>query len=198
MISAGAALTAPDSTVTITLVNVIADGELSPSGRLRDGRLTPFYVTSAPPVSSPMWAIRHEGEVMRELPDLRHPALAARGRHPVLAVYDGSAASKHALAYAAGLARRTDRWLVIVRIWRFGARQVERLRRLRAELADTDLGGLDIEIVARIGDPARELIRATAERRADALVIGASRRLTRAAMTVRVVRRAACPAVVVP
>ena len=41
---------------------------------------------------------------MRELPDLRHPALAARSRHPILAVYDGSAASKRALAYAAGLA----------------------------------------------------------------------------------------------
>jgi hypothetical protein len=89
---------------------------------------------------------------MCELPDLRHPALAARGRHPILAVYDGSAASKHALAYAAGLARRTDRWL----------------------------------------------IRAVAERRADALVIGASQWLTRAPMTVRVLRRAACPAVVVP
>ena len=72
------------------------------------------------------------------------------------------------------------------------------MRRLRAELADTDLGGLDIEILSRVGDPARELIRATAERRADALVMGASRRLTRASMTVRVVRRAACPAVVVP
>lgn len=33
---------------------------------------------------------------MRELPDLRHPALAARGKRPILAVYDGSAASKHA------------------------------------------------------------------------------------------------------
>jgi len=135
---------------------------------------------------------------MREQPDLRHPALAARGRHPILTVYDGSAASKHALAYAAGLARRADHWLVIVRIWRFGARQAERMRRLRAELADTDLGGLDIEIVFRIGDPVRQLIRATAERRADALVIGGSRRLTRAALTARVVRRAACPAVVVP
>ena len=41
---------------------------------------------------------------MRELPDLRHPALAAHGRHPILAVYHGSAASKRALAYAAGLA----------------------------------------------------------------------------------------------
>ena len=135
---------------------------------------------------------------MRELPDLRHPALAARGKHPILAVYDGSAASKHALAYAAGLARRADRWLVIVCIWRFGARQSERMRQLPAELADIDLGGLDIEILSRTGDPARELIRATVEHRADALVISGSRRLTRAAMTARMMRRAACPAVVVP
>ena len=135
---------------------------------------------------------------MRELPDLRHPALAARGRHPIMAVYDGSAASKRALAYAAGLARRADRWLVIVRTWRWDVRMAGRTQRLRAELADADLGGLDIEIVPRIGDPARELIRAAAERRADALVIGASRRLTRAPMTARVVRHAACPTVIVP
>ena len=135
---------------------------------------------------------------MRELPDLRHPALAARGRHPIMAVYDGSAASKRALAYAAGLARRADRWLVIVRTWRWDVRMAGRTQRLRAELADADLGGLDIEVIARIGDPARELIRAAAERRADALVIGASRRLARAAMTARVVRGATCPAVVVP
>jgi nucleotide-binding universal stress UspA family protein len=40
--------------------------------------------------------------------------------------------------------------------------------------------------------------RAAAERRADALVIGASRRLTPVPMTARVVRRVTCPAVVVP
>jgi nucleotide-binding universal stress UspA family protein len=135
---------------------------------------------------------------MRELPDLRHPALAARGRHPILTVYDGSAASKRALAYAAGLARRADRWLVIVRVWRWEVRQAERVRRLHAQLADADLGGLDLEIVVLIGDSARELIRAAAERRADALVIGASRRFTPVPITARVVRRAACPAVVVP
>lgn len=134
---------------------------------------------------------------MRELPDLRHPALAERHRHPILAVYDGSAASKHALAYAAGLARRTDRWLVVVRVWPFGARQTEPMGRLRGELADVDLGGLDLKLVSLIGG-ARELIRATAECRANALVIGASRRLTRSLMTARLVRRAACPAVVVP
>ena len=135
---------------------------------------------------------------MRELPDLRNPALAARGRYPIMTVYDGSAASKRALAYAAGLARRADGWLVIVRIWRWEVRQAERMRRLRAGLAEADLGGLDIEIVSRIGDPARELIWATAEHRADALVVGASRRLIPVPMTVRVVRRVTCPAVIVP
>ncbi|HZR49650.1 MAG TPA: universal stress protein [Streptosporangiaceae bacterium] len=135
---------------------------------------------------------------MREQPDLRHPALAARGRHPVMTVYDGSATSKHALAYAAGLARRSDGWLVILRIWRIGAGQAGRIRRLRTELAESDLGGLDIEIISRIGDPVKELVTATAERRADALVLGASRRPSRALITSRLMRRAACPTVIVP
>lgn len=136
---------------------------------------------------------------MREEPDLRHPALAAHGRHPIMAVYDGSPASKHALAYAVGLARRADHWLVILRLWRIAAiGQAQQMRRLRTELADADLGGLDIEIISRTGDPAKELIRVTAERRADALVIGASRHLPGALMRARVTRRAACPTVVVP
>ncbi len=135
---------------------------------------------------------------MREQPDLRHPALAACGRHPVMTVYDGSATSKHALAYAAGLARRSDGWLVILRIWRIGAGQAGRIRRLRTELAESDLGGLDIEIISRIGDPVKELVTATAERRADALVLGASRRPSRALITSRLMRRAACPTVIVP
>lgn len=135
---------------------------------------------------------------MRQQPDLRHPALAARGRHPIMAVYDGSATSKHALAYAAGLARQSDRWLVILRIWRIGAGQAGRIRRLRTELAESDLGGLDIEIISRIGDPVKELIAATAERRADAVVLGASRGLPRAMVTARLMRRAACPTVIVP
>jgi nucleotide-binding universal stress UspA family protein len=140
----------------------------------------------------------HEGVVMYEPHDLRHQTLDAQDRHPILAVYDGSAGGKNALAYAAGLARRSDRWLVIVRIWRSSIRQAERMRRLRDELAGVDLSGLDVEIVFRVGAPARELIRVTTERRADALVIGASHRLSRTPTTVRVVRRAACPAVMVP
>lgn len=38
-------------------------------------------------------------------------------RHPVLAGYTGSDAARHALAYAAGMARRLDRWLVVVYVW---------------------------------------------------------------------------------
>ena len=38
---------------------------------------------------------------MRELPDLRHPVLAARSRHRIMTVYDGWAVGNRALAYAA-------------------------------------------------------------------------------------------------
>ena len=145
---------------------------------------------------------------MKQSPELSHPAPAGCGRHPILAGYDGSAPSKHALAYAAGLARRADRWLVIVRTWRIGGlipapltrdAQAERLRQLRAELADTDLTGLDVEIIVRIGDPAAELLKMAADRRADAIVIGAARRFRHlAGVPARLARRACCPAVVVP
>jgi nucleotide-binding universal stress UspA family protein len=127
-----------------------------------------------------------------------------------MAGYDGSPASERALAYATGLARRADRWLVVVRIWRLGGlvsapltrdAHTERVRQLRAELAGTDLLGLDVETVSRVGDPAAELIKVAEQRQADVLVIGASRRKKRirsASVPTQVVRRASCPAVVVP
>jgi nucleotide-binding universal stress UspA family protein len=135
---------------------------------------------------------------MRELPDWRHPAPAARDKHPVLAVYDGTAASGHALACAAGVAGRAGHWLAVARVWRLAAFQAGRMRRLRAELAGISLGCLDVEIVSLARDPARELIRAAAEHRADALVIGAPRRLVPGPMAARVMRRVDCPVVVVP
>src|SRR5260370_19090721 len=36
--------------------------------------------------------------------------------HPILAGYDGSASSRHALAYAAGMARRHDGYLIVVHV----------------------------------------------------------------------------------
>lgn len=126
-------------------------------------------------------------------------------RHPVLIGYDGSEASRHALAYAAGMARRLDRWLVVVHIWQANGIAFvppgDRMRWLRTELVDADLTGLDIEIIVRQGDPARELRRVTTERDADAVVIGAPGRfLHRFAGSVPawLARHARCPAVIVP
>ncbi|MGH3408484.1 MAG: universal stress protein [Streptosporangiaceae bacterium] len=77
----------------------------------------------------------------------------------------------------------------------------ERMQWLRRELADADLTGLRIEMIIRHGVPARELRRVTAERVADAIVIGAAERFPhRFAGSVpgRLARHARCPAVVVP
>ena len=64
---------------------------------------------------------------------------SAEHRYPILTGYDGSTASRRALAYAAGMARRLDRWLVVVHVWRpIGSAVVplaELMRWLRAELA---------------------------------------------------------------
>jgi nucleotide-binding universal stress UspA family protein len=126
-------------------------------------------------------------------------------RHPVLTGYDGSNASRHALAYAAGMARRLDRWLVVVHVWRpNGVAFVpltERMRWLRTELADADLTGLDIEMIVRPGDPARELRSITMERNADAIVIGAPERFLHrftGSVPAWLARHARCPAVIVP
>jgi nucleotide-binding universal stress UspA family protein len=130
---------------------------------------------------------------------------AAERRHPVLAGYDGSDASRHALAYAAGMAWRLDRWLVVVHIWNGGgfayAPLTERMRWLRTELADADLTGLDLELIVRCGHPARELRRVTAERNADAIVIGAPERFWHrfaGSGPAWLARHAPCPAVIVP
>jgi nucleotide-binding universal stress UspA family protein len=130
---------------------------------------------------------------------------AAEHRHPILAGYDGSNASRHALAYAAGMARRLDRWLVVAHVWRGDGLAfvplTERTRWLREELASTDLTGLDIEMIVRYGHPARQLRRVAAERNADAIVIGAPHRLPHrfaGSVPAWLARHARCPAVIVP
>lgn len=126
-------------------------------------------------------------------------------RHPVLAGYNGSDTARHALAYAAGMARRLDRWLVVVYVWRgtgFAPISLaEQMRWLQADLADSDLSGLDIEMIVRCGNPASELRRMTAERNADVIVIGASKRSRHrfaGSVPARLARHAWCPAVIVP
>ena len=103
------------------------------------------------------------------------------------------------------MARRLDGWLVVVHVWRGNGfvfvPLTERMRWLRTELAGADLTGLDIEIIVRYGRPARELRRVTAERGADAIVIGAPERFPHrfaGSVPAWLARHAECPAVIVP
>ena len=92
--------------------------------------------------------------------------------HPVIAGYNGSPSARNALAYAAGMARRLDRPLLIVYVTSPGVycepmtgqvvgllRDADSLERwLLAELDLTaDSGGLEVHVRTRRGSPAREL-----------------------------------------
>ncbi len=135
--------------------------------------------------------------------------------HPVVAGYDGSPSSRHALAYAAGMSRRLARPLLVVYVSQpgvycepltgavLGARdQQETERWLLTELDEVcDRGGIEVAILTRRGNPARELAAAAAEAGADALVIGApGQRWHHLAGSVPgwLARHAHCPVIVVP
>ncbi|HEY5354141.1 MAG TPA: universal stress protein [Streptosporangiaceae bacterium] len=154
-------------------------------------------------------------------PDPRSEPLAGGGRvlelnHPVVVGYDGSRSSRHALAYAAGMARRLGRPLLLAYITSPGifceplsgqviapARDSEETHRwLLAELDEVcDREGLDVRIVTRQGSPARELAAAADEFSADALVIGAPARVwhhVAGSVPGWLARHAHCPVIVVP
>jgi nucleotide-binding universal stress UspA family protein len=143
-------------------------------------------------------------------------ASALRLQHPVIAGYDGSASSRNALAYAAGVSRRLGRPLLVVYVCSSGVycepltgqvvgvpRDVEALERwLLAEL-DQVTGDAEVEVHVRTrrGSPARELAAAAEEFSADALVIGAPKHIWhRVAGSVSgwLARHARCPVIVVP
>jgi nucleotide-binding universal stress UspA family protein len=136
--------------------------------------------------------------------------------HPVVVGYDGSAASRNALAYAAGMARRLGRTLLVAYITSPALfcepltgqviapvrDSTETHRWLLAELDEVcDRTGLDVCIVTRQGSPARELAAAADEFHADALVIGAPGRLWHqlaGSVPGWLARHAHCPVIVVP
>jgi len=166
--------------------------------------------------------------VARERPDQRdparqlsrkdHPAYAgARDQgHPVVIGYDGSPSSRNALAYAAGLARRLARPLLVVYVVPFGVYcepmtgQVICAARDRGELDSwllaeldqvCDREGLEVSVMARRGNAAKELAAAADSSSADALVVGApGRRLHHVAGSIPawLARHARCPVIVVP
>jgi nucleotide-binding universal stress UspA family protein len=141
---------------------------------------------------------------------------ALRLEHPVIAGYDGSAPSRNALAYAAGLSVRLGRPLLVMYVCSSGVycepltgqvvgvpRDAEALERwLLAELDQvTGNAQVDVHVRTRRGSPARELAAAAEEFSADALVIGAPGRFWhRVAGSVSgwLARHARCPVIVVP
>ncbi|MBV9094632.1 MAG: universal stress protein [Streptosporangiaceae bacterium] len=139
-----------------------------------------------------------------------------RLEHPVIAGFDGSASSRNALAYAAGVSLRLGRPLLVVYVCSSGVycepltgqvvgaqRDADALERwLLAELDQvTGRVGADVHVRTRRGSPARELAAAAEEFSADALVIGAPARIWhRIAGSVPgwLARHARCPIIVVP
>lgn len=136
--------------------------------------------------------------------------------HPVIVGYNGSASSRNAMAYAAGVAMRLNRPLLILYVCSAGVycepltgqvigvqRDTEALERwLLAEL-DQVTGGAELEahVRTRRGSPARELAAAAAEFSADALVIGAPAHFWRrivGSVPGWLARHARCPVIVVP
>lgn len=130
--------------------------------------------------------------------------------------YDGSPSSRNALAYAAGVARRLGRPLLVIHVSSAGMyceplsgqviglpQHTSNLEKwLRAELNQAaDPVGLDVHVLTRQGSPARELAAAAAEQDADALVIGAPSRAWRhlsGSVPGWLTRHARCPVIVVP
>jgi len=160
---------------------------------------------------------RHERDPLRPRPQpispRQHPIALA---HPVVAGYNGSASSRNALAYAAGMARRLGRPLLMVYVSSPGVycepltgqvvgllRDADSLERwLLTELDQAaDSGGLEVHVRTRRGSPARELASVAAEFSADALVIGAARHFWRhliGSVPAWLARHARCPVIVVP
>jgi nucleotide-binding universal stress UspA family protein len=136
--------------------------------------------------------------------------------HPVVAGYNGSASARNALAYAAGLARRLGRPLLMVYVTSPGlycepltgqvvglVRDADSLERwLLTELDQAaDASELEVHVRTRRGSPARELASVAAEFSADALVIGAPRRFWHhliGSVPGWLARNARCPVIVVP
>jgi nucleotide-binding universal stress UspA family protein len=151
----------------------------------------------------------------REPRAARPPSQLPRFDHPVVVGFDGSPSSRHALAYAAGMARRIGQSLVVayiapgvfcepmtgqVIIEQTAREETERW--LLSELDQVcDRTGLEVSIVTRRGNPSRELAAVADAVCADGLVIGAPGSIWhRIAGSVPgwLARHAHCPVIVVP
>jgi nucleotide-binding universal stress UspA family protein len=134
---------------------------------------------------------------------------------PILVGYNGSTSSRHALAYAAGMARRMARPLMLAHVQPTPGRYAiagqwippsedpaELLDWMHTALTETiDPHGLTVQLVQRNGDAARQLAELASEIHADAIVLGAPERWVHriiGSVPVWLARHARCPVVVVP
>jgi len=151
-----------------------------------------------------------------------NPDLSPEGaprRLVMLVGVDGSESSLRARAYAVGLARRSHAYLIMVYVRQLstmtafapgpGTAAIEEaedevaaeLRREMSLLAN-DLGpALDAELIECTGSPYQALNQIATERRADAIIVGASKQAGHrfvGSLAVHLVRNAICPVTVVP
>jgi nucleotide-binding universal stress UspA family protein len=152
-----------------------------------------------------------------DIPDLS-PEGAPR-RLVMLVGVDGSESSLRARAYAVGLARRSDAYLIMVYVRQLstmtafapgpGTAAIEEaedevaaeLRREMTLLAADPGPALDAELIECTGSPYQALKQIAAERRADAIIVGASKQAGHrfvGSLAVHLVRNASCPVTVVP
>ncbi|WP_238011901.1 universal stress protein [Dactylosporangium sp. AC04546] len=142
--------------------------------------------------------------------------LGTDGPKVIVVGVDGSDTSMRAGAYAAGLARRQRARLVVVYVTgvpaasRLVAEAAGAVEQAVAEATEdmrrqVELGalhaGVNAEFVAVRGDPYQELVRVAAELRADAVVVGSSRRFGHrfvGSLAVRLVKAGRWPVTVVP
>jgi len=159
---------------------------------------------------------RHGAQVPDPAPRGEPQSSSLRLEHPVIAGYDGSASSRNALAYAAGVSRLLGRPLLVVYVCSSGVycepltgqvvgvpRDAEALEKwLLAELDQvTGHAEVDVHVRTRRGSPARELAAAAEEFSADALVIGAPKHIWHrvcGSVSGWLARHARCPVIVVP
>jgi nucleotide-binding universal stress UspA family protein len=182
----------------------------------RPGQSGPKPPPDAPPYPGAEAVPEVPETVPAAVPAAELEAAALRLEHPVIAGYDGSASSRNALAYAAGVSRRLGRPLLVVYVCSSGVycepltgqvvgalRDTEAVERWLLSELDQVTGQVEVDVHVRTrrGNPARELAAAAAEFNADALVIGAPRHFWhRVAGSVSgwLARHARCPVIVVP
>lgn len=144
---------------------------------------------------------------------------AAPKRIIMLVGVDGSDSSLRARAYAVGMARRSGAFLIMVYVRQLstltafasapGTAAVEEaeeavaaeLRQEMSVLARDPGPPLEAELVECTGSPFHALTQIAAQRRADAIIVGASKQAGHrfvGSLAVHLVRNAACPVTVVP